>query len=73
MAVGIALAGLDFRPFLRTQDPAERLVETVIASRTSDALARDQRIERENLANEIGSKVGRSVGAAMQSLARAMR
>lgn len=73
MAVGIALAGLDFRPFLRTSDPAERLVETVVASQVSDALERDRTIERKNLAIEVGGNVGNIVSRAINNLARAMR
>lgn len=72
MAV-LTQAGMDHRPFLKTVDPLERMVDLIVAERVNDVnfANADQRLQ--NQANATGNRVGTIVAQALRDLAQAMR
>jgi hypothetical protein len=72
MAV-LRLAGLDHRRLLYSTDNAEIAVEQAVGQAALEMLREHERVERVNLATEIGNRVGQHVSRAVNAIARAMR
>ena len=70
---GLVLAGMDHRAFVVTTDPVIRLLDVAVGERVLIEQGKQAEQRRQNLATEIGNRVGSIVARAPRNIAQALR